>query len=54
MELNTEQLNIIFPFHVLVDKSLIIKNFGIGLKKISPDIYTFSKNHGAYFITSKK
>jgi len=38
MEFNTEQLNIIFPFHVLVNESLNIINFGNGLKKISPGI----------------
>ena len=40
MEFNTEHLNIIFPFHVLVDASLSIINFGNGLKKISPGIET--------------
>src|SRR5437773_5231052 len=36
MEFNTEQLNIIFPFHLLVNESLNIINFGNGLKKICP------------------
>src|SRR5437773_2383816 len=36
MEFNTEQLNIIFPFHLLVNESLNIINFGSGLKKICP------------------
>ena len=40
MEFNAEQLNIIFPFHLLVNDSLNIINFGNGLKKICPGIST--------------
>ncbi len=38
MEFNTDQLNIIFPFYVIIDESLTIQNFGSSLKKISPAI----------------